>query len=342
MADRVVSASESELLSLCAPRALPGVEHFGGNELYGHDRIIKAYAGLPLDEPLPVLIPHGVCLSTDYVSLGERRAGYTAAFSYPALRDDVYRRRLRMRVVPSASPFLHALQVLPHTEAQREGILFFPAHSVPGVDIAQDWEALAIGLTHLEDRHGPVHVCMYWSDVMAGRHRVFLDHGIPVVSAGHRHDPEFIVRLVDLLRRHRYAGSNSPGSHFFYAVAAGCEFFFLGDHYVPVGSTRQRSLQNAPADPGLREELLSLRLVANTPGHSMADTLRVVSAKCLRSDALMTPDEMRRQVRLCAALDRRGTLFSAGERWRRPVPRTWYRSAKVRASRLLGRRRGQR
>jgi hypothetical protein len=339
LAETPAAWGDEELVALCSPRSLPGIEHFGGNELYGHSSIIKEYAGLDPEKPLPVLIPHGVCPSDTYVSVGEKRAGYPAVFSYPAFRDRVYRRRMRMMVVPSASPFLHALELVNSPEVEREGILFFPAHSIPGVQAEQDWGKLAERLCAVAE-DGPVRVCLYWTDVLAGRHRVFTDCGLPVVSAGHNHDSQFVARLIGLLRRHRYAASNSPGSHFFYAVAAGCEFFFVGDLHARGGEKKTLALQSVPASPTMYSELMALRQVAARPGHEQMDLLRRVTAKYLRSDALMTPERMREHIQLCSELDRKGSLFTRGvPAWQGPFPCAWYRWLKERVARLLGRRR---
>lgn len=330
--------SDEDLVSLCSPRPLPQIEHFGGNELYGHSNIIKEYAGLDREKPLPVLVPHGVYGSETLVPVGEKRAGYPAVFSYPAYRDAVYRHRMRMLVIPSASPFLYALETVKSPAVTREGILFFPAHSIPGVEAVQDWKDLARRLSVMAQEHGPVRVCVYWTDVLAGRHRVFADRGLPVLCAGHSHDPEFISRLITMLRRHRYAGSNAPGSHFFYAVAAGCEFFFVGDPHVRAGE--EGTLQSTRASKAIYDELMSLRQLAGSPGHEHPELLLSIAEKYLRADALMGREEMREKVSLCAELDRKGSLFTSGvATWEAPLPRGWYRWMKERAACLMGRRR---
>ncbi|MBN1459723.1 MAG: hypothetical protein JXA57_09295 [Armatimonadetes bacterium] len=331
---------EDDLIALCRPRPLPGIEYFGGNELYGYANVVKDYAGFDREKSLPVLVPHGVCLNENYVSIGEKRAGYPAVLSYPAFRDRVYERRMRMLVIPSASPFLYALQTTETPAIEREGVLFFPAHSIQGVEAVQDWNTLAGLLCALNQNWGPVRVCVYWADVLAGRHRVFAERGLSVVSAGHNHDPEFIVRLISFLRGHRYVSSNAPGSHLFYAVAAGCEFFFLGEFHSHAGTPRTLARQIAPASPSVSEELDRARLLASSPDHGNSDLLRELAAKYLRADSLLSREDMQRHLQLCTELDRKGTLFVAGvPALRGPLPRAWYRWLKKRLARLLGRRR---
>ena len=59
---------------------------------------------------------------------------------------------------------------------------------------------------------------MYWQDYLLNHHLPFLERGLPVVSAGHSNDRDFLLRQAYLLKKHRYAASNAIGSHTFYSV----------------------------------------------------------------------------------------------------------------------------
>ncbi len=340
MTDSEGSTFFGDLVTLCTPRPRPGLEYFGGNELYGLSRAVREYVGFSSVKPLPVLIPHGVCLNANRMSVAEKRAGYSSVFSYPALRDGVYAQH-GMKVIPAASPFLYALDRTVSNRVEPEGgILFFPAHSIPGVEAAQEWSELALELAEMSHDRGDVRVCLYWADVLAGRAQVFVDHGLPVVSAGHSNDSDFIGRLVSLLQGHKYAASNAMGSHFFYAVSAGCEFFFTGRSATRHGDSKAMSLLAFPASQEAREELESVRSLGSHIDHSHTDFMLSVARKYLRADAFVDRDTMREQLRSCHELDRRGSLFTQGiPSWQQPVPRSWYRWSKERVAWLLGRRR---
>lgn len=332
MSDAGGSAAELERLSL--PRPLPGVEHYPGNELYGHARLLKAYAGLDPAVPLPALVPHGITFNETFVSEGDRRAGYPAVLSYPAYRDNVYRERCGLCVEPSAAPFLYGVRMVRPGREGRAGTIFFPGKSIAGVEAVQDWDGLAERLVEMEPDIGPVRVCAYWTDVAAGRHLPFVRRGLEVVGAGHAHDQAFHARLIGLLAAHEYASSNSIGSHVFYALAAGCRFFFLGEQAVTVGDARAMaaSVARPAGDPA--REVARLRELACAPGHGHDEEVAAIGARFLRSDALRSPAELRERLAWCARLDRFGGALVRGSAPAGAMPRYWARAARHRARAL--------
>ncbi len=90
-----------------------------------------------------------------------------------------------------------------------------------------DYENIAIKLLKLDKKFFPITICIYWKDYLQGKHQSFIDHGFPVVSAGHIYDQNFLYRLSYLLSTYKFAASNIIGSSMFYAVHAGCSFFLI-------------------------------------------------------------------------------------------------------------------
>jgi hypothetical protein len=89
-----------------------------------------------------------------------------------------------------------------------------------------DYEGIAATLLGFEEDYQPVTVCLYWKDILLGRHELFRRRGLKVVSAGHLYDTYFFWRFYHLCSRHRYAASNTYSSALLYAVESGCSFFF--------------------------------------------------------------------------------------------------------------------
>lgn len=221
----------ADLQAVCRERSLPGVEVFSGNEYYGSDRVLKRYAGVPLERALKVVVPHGIVLNDAFVWQAERCARLPAVFAYSESRARAYSKATRKAIFRSAVPFAYAARLVGAVGGERRGTLALPGHSTHHLTAQADFARLADTLVALEASFQPVTVCIYWRDYELGRHRPFLERGLRVVSAGHMHDPAFLYRLAHLLLAHRYAASNHVGSSAFYAVIAGCAFFLL--HEAP-------------------------------------------------------------------------------------------------------------
>lgn len=219
----------ADLQAVCRERPLPEVEIFPGNEYYGSDRVLKLYAGVPLEQPLKIVVPHGIVLNDSYVWQAERRARLPAVFAYSESRVRAYSKSTRKAIFRSAVPFAYAARLVGTQAGERRGTLALPSHSTHHLTAQADFARLADTLVALDGRFQPVTACIYWRDYELGRHRPFVERGLRVVSAGHMHDPAFLFRLAQLFGAHRYSVSNHIGSSAFYAVIAGCAFFLLRD-----------------------------------------------------------------------------------------------------------------
>lgn len=238
----------ADLQAVCRERELPGVELFPGNEYYGSDRVLKLYAGVPLERALKVVVPHGIVLNDSYVWQAERCARLPAVFAYSESRTRAYSKSTRKAIFRSAVPFAYAARLVGEADGQRRGTIALPSHSTHYVTAQADYARLADTLVNLGARFQPVTACLYWRDYELGRHRPFVERGLRVVSAGHMYDPAFLFRLAHLFAGHRYAVSNHIGSSAFYAVIAGCSFFLL--HGAPPSYTgAAESLRSDVAPP---------------------------------------------------------------------------------------------
>jgi hypothetical protein len=203
---------------LCADRPAPRTEIFSPNAWYGAARAIQRYCGWPESRPLPIVLPHGVETSAHRIWDAEIANRLPAIYSFPAYRDAVLRNATSKAVVPGCSPWLYVDRPPPASE--RRTVLLMPAHSSHRITTSMDHDRL---LRRVAERFGgePVECCMYWRDVQLGHHDAYSARGIPIVTAGHMHDPAFFNRLAAIFARTRLLVTNEFGSHVFYAAAHG-------------------------------------------------------------------------------------------------------------------------
>jgi hypothetical protein len=301
-------AQARNLAHVCAPRNLDTREIFEPNAFYGSDGVLKAYAGLPPEEPLKLVVPHGVVFDEAYVWVKERQACLPAVLAYGENRERIYRRATGKVVIRSAPPFAYAARLLEGEPApQRSGTLFFPSHSTHRITWHADFDGLAEALLGLDGKFQPVTVCLYWRDYELGRHLPFARRGLPVVSAGHMFDPKFLFRLVHLCRAHAYAASNVLGSYLAYAVIAGCRFFFL--HGFEARHSQEVAAGgddiSAPGETGA-----ALQRAFAQPYETLGPQRAGLLARACDTDRVLAPEALRAALAMADRLDRVGIASS--------------------------------
>ena len=112
--------------------------------------------------------------------------------------------------------------------ADAQGTIAFPCHSTHHIDAEFDHKIYAEQLRTLPERFQPVSVCMYALDLLKGRHKPYLEAGLPVFTAGHIADPEFTRRLYGFLRRARFTTGNEIGTHTILSLEMGIPYFHSG------------------------------------------------------------------------------------------------------------------
>ena len=146
----------------------PGHEIFGPNSWYGGAAVLKKYSGWKL--PLPMVIPHGVVFSTNFLWEAENESGLPAVHCFPEFRRNAYLASKKLRFILGASPWLYLLKMSSHASCKRRGTVAFPSHSTHHVSVKTDDKAYANYLKGLPKKFKPVRVCMYWRDLELGRH----------------------------------------------------------------------------------------------------------------------------------------------------------------------------
>ena len=299
---------QSDLHKLCCDRSLKTRELFKPNSFYGIDYIIKKYSAIPPNKALKIIFPHGVSLSNNFVWKEEKNAIIPCVYSYSPHRYKIYKNETNKVVLPAASPFVYLAELLnQQPNPEREGTIFFPAHSTHHVTSIMNFEKLATDLEQLDDKYKPISVCIYWRDFNLGRRKIFKEKGFRIVSAGHMFDPWFLFRLYHLCSTHKYSASNELGSHLFYSVKAGCSFFFM-NYEQTVKKATGSILERDVATPDQIDQKIVNNLVelfskptekpTNEQLHIVDDFLGVKNLK--------TPDELRKELEFADRLDKFG------------------------------------
>ncbi|MEO1069895.1 MAG: FkbM family methyltransferase, partial [Cyanobacteria bacterium J06638_6] len=247
---------------------------------------------------------HGVRVSeamTNCDLLSDRPIFFTSATQ----RDEYYKQTDKQAYV-SGSPFVACRRLNQfELDPDARGTVAFPVHSTHLIDVAIDWEQYADDLLSLPAEFQPVTMCLYWKDLLAGRHAPFLARGMEVVTTGHMADPDFATTFYTILRRHCYCTSNMVGSYTFYAVEMGLPFFIHGvppvfdnhghDHNRPVGTYTVEALED---DRERRDWLEFQRLfeLDVTQGVEMGDRTRDLCLAKLGIDQADSPATLRRVI----------------------------------------------
>lgn len=217
---------QQNLDELCADRDLITNEIFSQNAFYGISNVLKKYVKLPNIYPLKLIIPHGINLSSNQI-VTEAYPNLPVVLCYPELKMKIFKIKTNKVILHSASPFLYTLKLIKNDTTARKGTIFFPTHSTHWILAKTDLNLLVKRLKNLDSSYHPITICLYWKNYNDGDHIPFLENGFNVVSAGHMFDPNFLTRIYHLCSIHKYSSSESIGSHIFYSIVSGCQFFFL-------------------------------------------------------------------------------------------------------------------
>lgn len=293
-------ANQNNLYQICAEPQISISEIFPGNIFYGHDYILKKYASFSETYALKVIVPHGINLGNS-IWEAEIHSPLPVIFAYPSYHEKTYiqlnqKYGANKVIFSSASPFLYAVELLKqYHHPERKGTIFFPAHSTHHVMAQTDWEKLAEYLTSLDEEYQPITVCIYWRDFELERHIPFQRRGMKIVSAGHMFDRSFLFRFYHLCSTHLYAASNEIGSNLFFAIKAGCSYFYIDKFkYFYTAKSDDILKRDFHATPATRLDFLET--LFQEPQLCMTEEQMQVVDSYLGVEYFKSPEELREQL----------------------------------------------
>jgi|GEM_PF-1315757 len=202
---------------------------------YGMHKIVNQYLDLPSWFPIDYLayLEHGITYNEgkSSVEIDSRLNRITSEciLLNNKMRSDACKEVLNKDAYTLGATFIHyrAMHEI-EQDADAKGTLVFPSHSTPYVDVVFDYGKYADQILNLPEQYHPIHVCVYWKDILMGQHEPFEKRGIPVYTCGHLADENFAHNLYHLLKRYKYITSNHVGSYAVYGLEMGIPFFLYG------------------------------------------------------------------------------------------------------------------
>lgn len=200
---------------------------------YGHEKILKTLYDLDDVSTLKAYIYHGVVIEDSNWSANDSLIDKKFP-DYPILTQRKAEADYQKRRCPNRKNIFYSgsLQSMYRQKkniqlsSNAKGTIAYPVHAAKDAYADFSWEAYADKLKELPEKFQPVNVCLFFKDIQAGLHKVFLDKGFNVYCAGHRCDPDFCDNQYEIMRHHKYITTNAfLGSCLFYGAEMGLKPF---------------------------------------------------------------------------------------------------------------------
>ena len=228
--------SELQLLEFCSDQKIVTSKmgyHNWTSEIYGIGKHLREYAYYPMSFPLLVHSDHGGPYQHDTaLPIDIDTESPVLLFHSPRYLDEFKKQSAKTAYV-LYSPFVFYRKKKRIKQSDTaNGTLAFVAHSTPLIDDQSEIVDYINDLRHLPEEFQPVSAMIHYHDVNKGLHKVFLENGMPVYTAGNPHDYRFTERFYSIIRNFRYTTSNHPMSCLFYSIEMGIPHFLYGNKPV--------------------------------------------------------------------------------------------------------------
>lgn len=231
---------DKALLALSRPPNNLRRRPFWTAEVYGFGQYIRRYGLYPRWLPLCVSTDHGPS-QQDEPLLSELECESPCHFYHSPRLLAEWRKVSTKACYVLYSPFVYYRRTYNIEQARSaKGTLILPTHSTTLVSDETDWRTYIEELLELPDEFKPLSACIYYHDILKGRHQIFREYRIPVYTAGNAFRSDFIERFYSILQQFRYSTSNSPGAYLFYSVEMGIPFFLYGTRPTLINSGRNK------------------------------------------------------------------------------------------------------
>lgn len=221
-------------------------------EIYGFGLQISKYGYYPYFLPLCVYTDHGPGYY-DEIPDHEIKSGAPVHLFHSPNSVRLWDAFMPNKSVCFYSPFVFYRKRRKITAEQEAcGTIAFPAHSTPSIDDDTGYSGYIRSLKALPERYHPIAVCLHMHDINKGLHRVFIEAGFKVETAGNTSNQNFVSRFYSVVKKYKYATSNVVGSYAYYCVEMNIPFFIYGEKpgWVNFGDKNIPSGRYAPWENG--------------------------------------------------------------------------------------------
>ena len=224
--------TEEEILNLCSDANNHPAFRFAPYwtaEIYSFGKYIRKYGYYPRFLPLAIYTDHGAGRIEGRPYQNELEADAPCMFYHSPESVKIWKRFSRKPCYVLYSPFVFCRQTNKIAKSpETKGTIAFPTHSTVDVDNLTDVKKYIEQLKALPEKFQPVSVSLHISDIKKNEHKIYLENGIPVYTAGGNND-NFAKNFYNILKNFSYATSNLIGSCTYYSVEMGVPFFIYGD-----------------------------------------------------------------------------------------------------------------
>lgn len=192
------------------------------NDWYSHATTLKKFLGLRQTYQFKFIIEHGTYFS-DQVADIELESDLPSFVTYSSYRAKVLKKYKKYTY--AIGPLIHyAPHHLTREQLKREKkrlgktILFFPSHSLIGLNNEYDVAWSYKKIKSIAKGFDTIRVCIYWRDVLLGKHKFYQSKGLECVTAGHILDPLFLSRVKSIIQTADLTVSNDASSPLSYCI----------------------------------------------------------------------------------------------------------------------------
>ncbi len=214
------------------------------NDWYGHANALKKYAGADPNYHIKGLIEHGIFFG-NYIWTQDHDSNLPIALTFSQKRKDVIEKNSNKKAF-AIGPYIHyAKDYLEEEEFNLElkrlgsNLLVFPAHSTSASLTSYEVVDFISQIKKIAKEYRTIRVCLYWRDILLGRHKPYQKAGFECVSAGHIFDPFFLPRLKTIISLATSTMTNTIGTYTGYSIYLNKPHYFYKQELKVIGDKRE-------------------------------------------------------------------------------------------------------
>ena len=228
---KVMGSKKTKLLdkltALCSP--------YRRDLMYGRSALMRRVASYPLPLPIRIICEHGV--DAVQVDLFEQKQNPQGYLVFSKLKQKALIDLGKKNVTQIPDPFTYIVndsysqwvrQVAVNFNASnnKKKLLFFYAHSTDTMVDNRSIDQYVIEIKNLKLAYD-VTVCLHFSDLRRGVHKVLNDQNVKYVSIPEHPRSQFCYAFFNLINQYDVACSTLPGSYLYYCTYVNMPFFLV-------------------------------------------------------------------------------------------------------------------
>jgi hypothetical protein len=198
---------------------------FPSAEVHSQGKLYRQKAFIPSFLPLNVFSDHGVSVG----GLTQSEIDSPARIHLTYNTDKMAKLKHKKTVFIEHPWISYRKRKMYYPLKSANGTLVFISHSTICSYYKENKDKYFKDLKLLPEKYKPLVLCMHMHDILNGNHREYRKYGIPIVSAGHTSDINFVDRFYKIAINFKYSTSSAIGSHTYYMSEMGIPFFLYGE-----------------------------------------------------------------------------------------------------------------